>query len=149
MGTTGVPVVNKDLFYRGVYKTVSGGMVITGDFTLDAQGNPDAVFVFQSDSTLGMAAGSPTSYSRILLINGAKASNVWWWVGSAATFGAYSEFQGNVLVYSDLTMITGATSCGRLFAGASTDGAFVFGQNVVSVPGQPFAPGGTRSTICE
>jgi Ice-binding-like/Bacterial Ig-like domain len=149
MGTTGVPVLHKDLFYRGVYKTTAGGMVITGDLTLDAQGNPDAVFVFQSDSTLGMADGSPTSYSRILLINGAKASNVWWWVGSAATFGTYSEFQGNVLVYSDLTMKTGATSCGRLFAGASTDGAFTFGQNVVSVPGQPFAPGGTRSTICE
>src|SRR5664280_2576546 len=149
MGTTGVPVLHKDLFYPGIYKTTSGGMLITGDLTLDAQGDANAVFVFQSDSTLTMAAGAPGSYSRILLINGAKASNVWWWVGSAATFGTYSEFQGNVLVYSNLTMTTGATSCGRLFAGASTDGAFVFGANVVSVPGQPFAPGGTRSTTCQ
>jgi hypothetical protein len=143
-----------NLFYPGLYKTTAGGMLITGDLTLDAQDNPDAVFVFQSDSTLGMAAGAappmpPGTHSRILLVNGAKASNVWWWVGSAATLGTYSEFQGNILAYDNLTMTTGATSCGRLFAGASTDGAFVFGANVVSVPGQPFAPPATYSTTCE
>ena len=144
-------VEHDNLFYAGLYKTTAGGMIITGDLTLDAQGNPDAVFIFQSDSTLKMAAGAapPGVRSRILLVNGAKASNVWWQVGSAATFNTYSEFQGNTLVYSDLTMSTGATSCGRLFAGASTDGAFTFGANVVSVPGQPFAPPAGYSTTCQ
>jgi hypothetical protein len=151
-------VEHDNLFYPGIYKTTSGGMLITGDLTLDAQGNSDAMFVFQSDSTLGIAAGdappmvvSPPSgiHSRILLVNGAKASNVWWWVGSAATLGTYSEFQGNILSYSTIVMTTGATSCGRLFAGASTDGAFTFGANVLSVPGKPFAPPATYSTTCQ
>lgn len=139
----GTALVERDnLFFPGIYKTTSGGMLITGDITLDASGNPDALFVFQSDSSIGTAAtGELAPHTRILLVNGAKASNVFWWVGSnAATLGTYTEFQGNILSYSDITMQTGATSCGRLFAGASTDGAFVFGANTVSVPGNVNAP---------
>ena len=148
-GNPNVPLDN--YFTPGVYKTTSGGMMITGDLTLDAQGDPNARFVFQSDSTLGIAAGAapPGVRSRILLIGGAKASNVWWQVGSDTTLGTYSEFQGNVLSYRSIVMNTGATSCGRLFAGASTDGAFTFGANVVSVPGQPFSPPAGYSTTCE
>lgn len=139
----GTALVERDnLFFPGIYKTTSGGMLITGDITLDASGNPDALFVFQSDSTIGTAATlAADPHTRILLVNGAKASNVFWWVGSgAATLGTYTEFQGNIMSYSDITMETGATSCGRLFAGASTDGAFVFGDNIVSVPGNVNAP---------
>ena len=127
--------------------------MVTGDLTLDAQGNPNAVFVFQSSSTVGTAAGGPTpaSRTRILLVNGAKASNVWWQAASDATLGLYSEFQGNILAARDITMKTGATSCGRLFAGAWVGGAgaFVFDSNVVSVPGQPFAPPAGYSTTCQ
>lgn len=138
----GSPLVEGDnLFFPGVYQSLSS-ILITGDLTLDASGNPDAVFVFQSSSSIGTAAtGELAPHTRILLINGAKASNVFWWVGSdAATLGTYTEFQGNILSYSSITMETGATSCGRLFAGASTDGAFVFGDNIVSVPGNVNAP---------
>lgn len=57
-------------------------------------------------------------------------------MGSSATIGAYSVFNGNVLADSSITMETGATSCGRLLAGGfTTSGAFVFDSNVVSVPG--------------
>ena len=134
-------VEGDNLFFPGVYQSGST-ILITGDLTLDASGNPDAVFVFQSSGAIGTAAtGEFAPHSRILLVNGAKASNVFWWVGSnAATLGTYSEFQGNILSYSSITMETGATSCGRLFAGASTDGAFVFGNNIVSVPGNLNAP---------
>ena len=135
-------VEGDNLFFPGVYQSGSS-ILITGDLTLDASGNPDAVFVFQSSSSIGTAAtgADPAPHTRILLVNGAKASNVYWWVGSnAATLGTYSEFQGNILSYSSITMETGATSCGRLFAGASTDGAFVFGDNIVSVPGNVNAP---------
>ena len=143
-GAGTAPVTNDNLFFPGIYKTTSGGMLITGDLTLDAQGNPDAVFVFQSDSSIGTAAtGAADPHTRILLVNGAKASNVFWWVGSnQATLGSYSIFQGNILSYSSITMETGASSCGRLFAGASTDGAFTFGDNIVSVPGNVNAPAG-------
>jgi hypothetical protein len=135
-------VVNDNLFYPGIYKTTAGGMVITGDITLDGQGDENAVFVFQSDSAITTAAtGAADPHTKILLVNGAKASNVFWWVGSnQATLGTYTIFQGNILSYSSITMETGASSCGRLFAGASTDGAFVFGNNIVSVPGNTNAP---------
>jgi hypothetical protein len=143
-------VLNDNLFYPGVYQSLTSIMV-TGDLTLDAQGNPDAVFVFQSSSSVGTAAGGPTpaTRTRILLKNGAKASNVWWQAATSATLGLYSEFQGNILASATITMKTGATSCGRLLAGAFTAGAFVFDSNVVSVPGQPFAPPAGYSTTCQ
>jgi hypothetical protein len=145
-------VLNDNLFFPGVYQSLTSIMV-TGDLTLDAQGNPNAVFVFQSSSSVGTAAGAapPGTRTRILLKNGAKASNVWWQAGAAATLGLYSEFQGNIMATSDITMGTGATSCGRLFAGAwvGGSGAFVFDSNVVSVPGQPFAPPAGYSTTCQ
>lgn len=139
-------VLGTNYFTPGVYQSTTS-IMITGDLTLDAQGNPNATFVFQSSSSTGTAAGTsgactPTActHSRILLINSAKASNVWWQVGSSATLGLWSEFQGNILASASITMKTGATSCGRLLAGAFTAGAFVLDSNVVSVPGNPNAP---------
>lgn len=134
-------VLGDNWFGPGVYQSITSIMV-TGDLTLDAQNNPNAVFVFQSSSTVGTADGAPSpgTHSRILLVNGAKASNVWWQAGTSATLGLYSEFQGNILASASITMLTGATSCGRLLAGAFTDGAFVFDANVVSVPGNASAP---------
>jgi Ice-binding-like/Bacterial Ig-like domain len=154
-GSALVPNVN--LFTPGVYSSASS-IGITGDITLDAQGDQNAVFIFQSGSTLDLAAGaappmvvSPASgtHSRVLLVNGAKASNVWWSVGSAATLGLYSEMQGNVLAYGTIVMKTGATSCGRLLAGASGAGQFTFDNNIVSVPGKPFTPPATYSPTCQ
>jgi hypothetical protein len=150
---TGSALVQGDnLFAPGIYQSLTS-ILITGDVTLDAQGNPNAAFIFQSSSTVGMAAGAapPGVHSRILLINGARASNVYWQAATSATLGAYSEFQGNILAANSITMNTGATSCGRLYAGAWVGGAgaFVFDSNVVSVPGQPFAPPATYSTTCQ
>jgi hypothetical protein len=139
---TGNALVQGDnYFVPGVYQSITS-ILVTGDLTLDGQGDPNATFIFQSSSTVGSAAGaaSPGVHTRILLINGAKASNVYWQAGSSATLGTNSEWQGNILAGADITMVTGATSCGRLFAGAFTSGAFVFDSNVVSVPGNPNAP---------
>jgi hypothetical protein len=133
-------VLGDNYFTPGVYQSLTS-IMITGDLTLDALGDSGAIFVFQSSSTLGMAAATNANLrSRILLVGGAVASNVWWQVSTSATLGAYSEFQGNILAAASITMQTGATSCGRLLAGAYTAGAFVFDSNVVSVPGQPFVP---------
>lgn len=139
---TGSALVQGDnLFTPGVYQSLTS-ILVTGDITLDAQGNPNATFVFQSSSTVGTADGavSPGTHSRILLINGAKASNVSWQAGTSATLGTNSAFNGNILASADITMKTGASSCGRLLAGAFTSGAFVFDTNVVSVPGNVNAP---------
>jgi hypothetical protein len=131
-------VLGDNWFTPGVY-TSGTSILITGDITLDGQGDPNAVFVFQSASSLTTADGaaSPGAHVRILLTNGTKASNVWWQVSSSATIGTYSEIRGNILAAFHITMKTGATACGRSMAGAwvGGSGAFVFDSNVVSVPG--------------
>ncbi|MBU4407786.1 MAG: DUF3494 domain-containing protein, partial [Proteobacteria bacterium] len=90
-----------------------------------------------SASTVGSQVGA-----RILLTGGAKASNVWWQVGSAATLQTSTIWNGNILAYDNITMNANANSCGRLFAGASTDGFLSLLDNtVISVPGNdPAAP---------
>jgi Ice-binding-like/Bacterial Ig-like domain len=154
---TGNAMVQGDnYFVPGLYQSLTS-ILITGDLTLDAGGDPNAMFVFQSSRSVGTAAaagGVPAGRSRILLINGAKASNVWWQAATDATLGSYSEFQGNILAARDITMVTGSTSCGRLMAGAWVGvagglGAFIFDSNVVSLPGKPFAPPATYSTTCQ
>jgi len=131
-------VLGDNWFTPGVY-TSTTSILITGDVTLDGQGDPNAVFIFQSASSLTTADGasSPGAHTRILLTHGAKASNVWWQVAGSATIGLYSEFQGNILAAFDVTMKTGAAACGRSMAGAwvGGSGAFIFDSNVVSVPG--------------
>jgi hypothetical protein len=137
--TAGNPLVLGDNWFTpGVYTSITS-LLVTGDITLDAQNDPNAVFVFQSASTLTTADGAPSpgAHARILLTNGAKASNVWWQVASSATLGSYTEFQGSILAAFDITMKTGATACGRSMAGAwvGGTGAFIVDSNVVSVPG--------------
>jgi|GEM_PF-1118972 len=135
LGDPGAILVEGDnLFYAGVY-TSNTSILITGDLTLDAQGDANATFVFQSASTVGTAPNA-----RILLVGGAKASNVYWQAGSDATLQTNTTWNGNILAYRDITMVNGTSSCGRLFAGAFTDGAFVFDSNRVSVPGNALAP---------
>ena len=70
--------------FPGTYKAALGSFLITGaDLTLDAQGNANAVWVFQMASTLGV--GDPGTPRNVILINGAQAKNVFWQVGSNAT----------------------------------------------------------------
>jgi len=71
----------------GVYKAAGGSFLITGtDLTLDAQGDSNAVWVFQTASTL--TVGAPGAPRNIILVNGAQAKNVFWQVGSSATINA-------------------------------------------------------------
>lgn len=134
----GAHVAGTNYFTTGIYE--SGTSIdISGDLTLDAQNDPDATFVFQAGSSLTTVANT-----RILLVNGAKASNVYWQVGSSATLGTNTTWNGNIFAYASITMLNGAKSCGRLFAGAFTDGAFVFDSNRVSVPGNASAPVGCK-----
>jgi hypothetical protein len=95
----------------GVYNSSSGTFEITGPLTLDAQGNPNAVFVFQAASTLLTA-----SASTVNLVNGATACNVFWQVGSSATLGTNSTFRGTVLALASITVTTGVTIEGRALA---------------------------------
>jgi Ice-binding-like len=94
----------------GVYKS-SSSLGLTGALTLDAQGNPNTVFVFQAGSTLTTA-----SASRVNLINGAQACNVYWQVGSSATLGTTSNFSGVILAMQSISMNNGVVVLGRAFA---------------------------------
>jgi hypothetical protein len=92
----------------GLYKSTSSLAISSGDLTLDAQGDANAVFIFQMASTL-----TTTSGRQVILSGGAKASNVFWQVGSSATLGTTSVFKGNILADQSITLDTGATLDGR------------------------------------
>ena len=94
----------------GVYTSASS-IGLTGVLTLDARGNPNAVFVFQAGSTLTTA-----SASRVVLINGAQSCNVYWQVGSSATLGTGSTFRGSIIALTSITVTTGVTIDGRVLA---------------------------------
>ena len=95
----------------GIYKTTSTLLIQSGDLTLDAQGDANAVWIFQIASgftTIGGAGGS------VILTNGAQAKNIYWQVGSSATIGDNTAFKGNVLALTSITMNSNAVAIGRM-----------------------------------
>jgi hypothetical protein len=110
----------------GVYCTGSS-LGITGTVTLNGNGNPNAVFIFQIGSTLVTAANN----SNVNLIGGAKASNIFWQVGTSATLGTNTIFNGTILAQASITLTTGAALNGRALA---RTGAVTLGGNAVAAP---------------
>ena len=110
----------------GLYKSTSSLSISSGDLTLDAQGDPNAVFIFQMASTL-----TTTSGRAVILTGSAKASNVFWQVGSSATLGTTSAFVGTIMADQSITLSTGATLNGRALAHI---GAVTLAGNTVAVP---------------
>ncbi|WP_022881992.1 signal peptidase I [Gryllotalpicola ginsengisoli] len=107
----------------GVYASTTGAFTLPGTVTLDAQGDSSARFVFRTTSTLAMSEGA-----KVVLTGGAKASNVWWIVGTSATlgtnttlFGAATAAVGNYLV-NGAANVRGITLTGRVvsYTGAVT-----------------------------
>ena len=91
----------------GIYTAAGGSFQITGsDRTLDAQGNTNAIWVFQSASSL--TVGGPGAPRNIILINGAQAKNVFWYVGSSATINAAGggTMVGTIIASADISLPT-------------------------------------------
>ncbi|MGX1762235.1 ice-binding family protein [Streptomyces lydicus] len=110
----------------GVYNSLSGTFTLNGTLTLDAQGNPNAVFIFKMTTTLITGAAG-----NVNLINQAQSANVFWQVGSSATLGAGSTIRGSILAFTSITATTGATVDGRLLA---LGAAVTLDSNAVTVP---------------
>ncbi|HSP64602.1 MAG TPA: ice-binding family protein, partial [Candidatus Deferrimicrobium sp.] len=106
---------------------------LTGTVTLDGQGSTDATFIFQIGSTLTTASASP-----VRLINGAGGCAVFWQVTSSATLGTTTDFQGNLVALTDITMTTGATIGvgGGLDGGRALarNGAVTLDSNIITPP---------------
>jgi type VI secretion system secreted protein VgrG len=106
----------------GVYKYSSSAQ-LTGPLTLSG----DGVFIFQIGSTLTTATNS-----SVLLSNGAQACAVFWQVGSSATLGTATQFQGNLMALTSITMVTGASiQTGRALA---RNGALTLDSNHITPP---------------
>jgi len=107
----------------GVYHFSSSAQ-LTGTLTLDAQGDPEAVFIFQIGTTLTTASNSSVS-----LINGARFCRTFWQVGSSATLGTTTHFVGHIFAMQSITLNTGATMQGQLLA---RNGAVTLDSNTIT-----------------
>jgi len=100
---------------------------LTGALTLDAAGDPNAQFVFEVGSTLTTA-----SASSVVMINGASPCNVYWQVGSSATLGSTTAFQGTIMALTSVTLNNGASVIGRALA---RNGAVTLDDNLLDPSG--------------
>ncbi|MHB1299562.1 MAG: ice-binding family protein [Burkholderiales bacterium] len=121
----------------GVYTAAGGSFLITGtDLTLDAQGNANAVWVFQMASTLTVgAAGAPRS---VILTNGAQAKNVFWQVGTSATINAAGggTMVGNIIASSAVSFSTAGNATITTLNGRATglNASVTMTNTVINVP---------------
>jgi uncharacterized protein with beta-barrel porin domain len=121
---TGQNLGNRTLL-PGVYGFNTSAQ-LTGTLTLNGQGNPNSVFIFNIGSSLTTATAS-----SILLVNGAQGSNVFFRIGSSATLGTTTSFAGDILALTSITLDTGATiNCGAALA---QNGAVTLDNNTISI----------------
>jgi hypothetical protein len=110
----------------GLYTSATSLEISSGDLTLDAAGDPNAVWIFQMGSTLVTTVGR-----QVILSGGAQAANVFWQVGSSATIGGSSVFKGTIMANQSITMNTSATLEGRALA---RNAAVALDGNTITVP---------------
>jgi hypothetical protein len=116
--------------FPGVYKFDAAAALSAGQLFFDAQGDVDAVWIFQIGTSLNVASGTSMFFTSGL----GNANNVFWAVGSSATLKGDVSFIGNILAYTSISCDGGVNVNGRLLA---TNGAVTLIQNVVSYPDGP------------
>ena len=123
------PALGGQTLTPGVYN--AGAADLTGTLTLDGPG----LYVIQ---TTALTTASGPAASRVVLINGASACNVFWQVGSSASIGTFSVMQGNILALTSITIATSAILEGRALA---RNGTVTMDSNVITPCGLPLAGG--------
>ena len=114
----------------GVYRAASDTFGMTGTLVLDGANNADSTFIFQMGTTLTTA-----NTGNVTFIRGAQACNVFWQVGSSATLGANSNFSGNILAKTSISLGDGVTVQGRLLADEQgTTGAVTLIHDTITKP---------------
>ncbi len=108
----------------GLYKSTSSLALSSGNVTFDALGDPNAVFIIQIASSF-----TATSGRQVFLAGNAQASNIFWQVGSSATFGTTSKFKGTIIALQSISFNTGAILDGRAF---SRNGAVTMSGNTIT-----------------
>ncbi len=126
-------------FFSGV-RNYDAAAQLTGTVTLDAQGNANAIFVFQIGTALTTA-----SAAKVELINGAVAANIFWEVGSSATLGTGTDFYGTILADQSITLNTGTSLMGHAFA---LNGAVTLNDSFVSISAVPEANTALAGAFC-
>ena len=126
----GVTLGSGQILTPGVYNT-GAASTLTGDLTLDAEGDPNALFIIR----IGGAFATGT-YSNVFLINGASLCNVYWQVMGAFTLGDYSVFRGTVIASGQIELLEGSSLLGRAL---TTAGAILLHNNIVTIATSPEA----------
>jgi hypothetical protein len=119
----------------GLYKWGTGVIIPTG---VTLSGGANDVWIFQIATDLTVASGK-----KVILSGGAQPKNIFWQVGTQATLGTYSHFEGIILAGTLIAMQTGASINGSLFAqtAVTLDANTVTGQT-----GEPFFPGSMKTS---
>jgi hypothetical protein len=135
--STGTAIVSGEIggltFTPGIYKSSSALLISAGNLTLDARGDANAIFIFQSP-VLTTTAGR-----QVMLAGSAQSSNVFWQVASTATLGISSVLQGSVMSGQSVTMLPGAIVYGRV---AALTGMVTMQGNAIVSPPPGLFPGG-------
>ncbi|MCP9750981.1 ice-binding family protein [Ferruginibacter sp. HRS2-29] len=120
------PALGNETLNAGVYD-ISGNTTLSNDLTLDAQNNPDAVFIFRMSAPF-----SATASSRIILINGALACRVFWKVEGAVNIASLATIRGTIIANNGaIDLASGVTLDGRAL---STTGAITLNNTMAKVP---------------
>jgi len=118
--------------YSGTYHTV-GAADLNGNFTLDAQGDPNALFIININGALTTSASS-----NIFLTGSASLNNVYWLVDGFVRLGAGTVFRGTIIASGQIELLEGSSLYGR---GLSTSGAILLHNNVVTIPSNGISTG--------
>lgn len=110
----------------GLYNSSSALAISSGDLTLDGQGDANAVFIFQAATSLVVAVSH-----QVILVNGARAANVYWQVGTFVTLATSCVMKGNILANGAIDVQNGANLEGRVL---TTNGAITLDTSVITLP---------------